>query len=66
MKQCPFCNNGVKAIDYKDVETLRKFTDSFARISGRRPTSVCANHQRKLSEAIKRARFLALIPFIAR
>ncbi|HEY4506468.1 MAG TPA: 30S ribosomal protein S18 [Candidatus Paceibacterota bacterium] len=65
MKQCFFCNNGIKTIDYKDIETLVKFIDLHARIAKKRDTTVCSNHQRKLSEAIKRARFLALLPYIA-
>ncbi|HEY4476958.1 MAG TPA: 30S ribosomal protein S18 [Candidatus Paceibacterota bacterium] len=66
MKYCHFCNNNVRHIDYKDVETLKRFLDPHARISSRRRTGVCATHQRKLSLAVKHARFLALLPFIAR
>jgi len=65
-KQCPFCTNGIKNIDYKDTETLKKFTDPYAKIIKKRKTSVCAGHQRGLARAIKNARFLALLPFIAR
>lgn len=66
MKQCNFCTNGIKNVDYKDVDLLRKFIDPYAKIVKRRKTSVCASHQRKLSTAIKNARFLALLPFISR
>ena len=63
MKQCHFCTNNAKDIDYKDTETLKGFLDSHARIVKHRRTSVCALHQRKLTEAIKYARFMALLPF---
>lgn len=64
MKQCYFCNNNIDGIDYKDIEALKKFTDLHARIIKHKKTSVCSKHQRKLSQAIKRARFMALIPFV--
>ena len=66
LKQCHFCTNNIKHIDYRDVELLKKFLDSYARIGAHRRTGVCARHQRQLSQAVKRARFLALIPFVAR
>ena len=53
-------------IDYKDVDMLKRYVDTHARIAKRRISAVCALHQRKLAEAIKRARHLALLPFIAR
>ncbi len=63
MKQCHFCTNNVKEIDYKDIESLKGFLDGHSRIMKHRRTSVCAKHQRKLAQAIKRARFMALLPF---
>ncbi|MEK7621613.1 MAG: 30S ribosomal protein S18 [Patescibacteria group bacterium] len=66
MKYCHFCNNNIKQVDYQDIETLRRFLDTHARISNRRRTGVCASHQRQLSLAVKHARFLALLPFLAR
>ena len=66
MKQCYFCNNNIQAIDYKDVETMKKFLDPHAKIMGHRRSSICSLHQRKLAVAVKRARHLALIPFVAR
>ena len=66
MKFCHFCQNNIKNVDYKDIETLRRFLDPHARIGNHRRTGVCSAHQRKLTQAIKRARFLALLPFIAR
>ena len=62
-KVCPFCVNRVKVIDYKDVDTLKRFISERARIEERRKTGVCAKHQRQLARAIKRARHLALMPF---
>jgi len=63
--QCQFCTNNATHIDYKDVETLKKYLDQYARIGRKRTTNVCAKHQRKLATAIKRARFMALIPYVA-
>lgn len=64
-RQCPFCTNNVKEIDYKDIETLKVYLDTHLRISRRQRTGVCSKHQRALSNAIKRARFMALIPYLA-
>ena len=63
-KQCHFCTSGLREIDYKDVDTLKQFIDPHGRIVNHRRSSVCAKHQRKLATAIKRARFLALLPYI--
>ena len=65
-KKCHFCVNGIKDIDYKDVLTLRKFLSGYAKILPRKRTKVCAKHQRKLAVAIKRARIMALLPFVNR
>ncbi len=66
MKQCHFCTNNIKQPDYKNVEVLTRFTDTYGRIVANRRSGVCGSHQRKLTEAIKHARFLALMPFIAK
>lgn len=66
MKPCHFCNNNIKNVSYKEIELLKKFIDPYARIANHKRTNVCARHQRKLSLAIKRARFLALLPFTAK
>jgi len=58
---CPFCV-AKKEPDYKDYKTLEKFLSDRAKIVGRDRTGVCAKHQKKLTVAIKRARFLALLP----
>lgn len=63
-KQCYFCTNNVKEVDYKDVEVLKNFIDTHGKIVSHKRTSVCSKHQRKLATAIKRARFLALMPYI--
>ena len=65
MRQCYFCTNN-KELDYKDTETLKKFLTPQARIMAKRLSGVCAKHQRGLAQTIKRSRFLALLPFIAR
>lgn len=62
-KQCFFCTSSHKVIDYKDADTLRKFMSSHMRISPRRRSALCASHQRELAQAIKRARFLGLVPY---
>jgi len=65
-KQCYFCSQNVSAIDYKDIETLGNFISGQAKIIDPRYTGVCARHQRRLALAIKRARHLALLPFVRR
>lgn len=64
-KVCAFCLEKSKAIDYKDVSTLRRFVTDRGKIRSRRKTGTCAKHQRRLAVAIKRARHLALLPFTA-
>lgn len=66
MKQCYFSKNNVIQIDYKDTESLRKFMNPHGRMIARKRTGVCAKHQRQLSQAIKRARFLGLLPYVIR
>lgn len=62
---CSFCVDKVKEIDYKDVETLRRYMTEHGRIRPRRQTGTCAKHQRILSQALKRARHLALLPYVS-
>jgi small subunit ribosomal protein S18 len=64
-KQCPFTEAGVKHIDYKDIDTLRQFVTERGKIIPRRITGVSAYYQRHLNQAIKRARHMALLPFVA-
>ncbi len=63
-KYCYFCFNKIDNIDYLDIQTLQKFISSYAKIVSRRRSGVCVKHQRKLAEAIKRARIMALLPFV--
>ena len=62
-KVCVFCVDKVNDIDYKDISKLRRFISERAKILPRRVTGTCACHQRNLTQAIKRARHLALLPF---
>ncbi len=62
-KVCGFCVEHIKDIDYKDVPRLRRYISTHATIEPRRKTGTCAPHQRALSMAIKRARYVALLPF---
>ncbi|MES2122185.1 MAG: 30S ribosomal protein S18 [Chlamydiota bacterium] len=64
-KQCPFSSAGVRHIDYKDINTLFQFITERGKIIPRRITGVSAYYQRHLSQAIKRARHMALLPFVA-
>jgi small subunit ribosomal protein S18 len=64
-KVCKFCTGKYK-MDYKDVQVLRRFTSDRGKILPRRITGTCAKHQRQLSRTIKRARVLALLPFVSR
>lgn len=63
-KVCGFCAEKVKVIDYKDVNRLRRYLSERGKIEPRRKTGTCAGHQRQLAVAIKRARHLALLPFV--
>ena len=63
-KSCSFCENKIKAIDFKDYRMLARYITERAKIVPRRTSGTCAKHQRQLSTAIKRARYLALIPYI--
>jgi small subunit ribosomal protein S18 len=64
-KVCQFCVDKVKRIDYKQSDMLRRFLSDRGKIRPRRQTGTCARHQRYLAVAIKRARHLALLPFVS-
>ncbi len=64
-KFCKFCAEKIDYIDFKDTKILSQFVPERARILPRRISGVCATHQRKLARAIKRARHLALLPYVA-
>ena len=63
-KVCQFCVDKVEMIDFKDAAKLRRYTSERAKILPRRTTGTCAMHQRQLTEAIKRARQVALLPYV--
>lgn len=65
-KNCYFKQNGIKYVDYKDVELLKKFVNPHARIISKKRTGVSTEYQKKLAVAIKRARFMALLPYLSR
>lgn len=62
-KDCPFCKEKTKYIDYKDVKLLRKYVTERGKIKPRRVTGLCAQHQKEIALAVKRARTMALMPF---
>lgn len=66
MKQDFFSSNNIKYIDYKDVDILKKFLNPNGKIMPRTKTGLTAKNQRNLALAVKRARFMALLPYIAR
>ncbi|HVY35784.1 MAG TPA: 30S ribosomal protein S18 [Candidatus Paceibacterota bacterium] len=65
MKQDYFNSNNIRFIDYKDIENLKRFLNPNGRILSRKRTGLTAKNQRSLAEAIKRARFMGLLPYIA-
>ena len=60
---CPFCKGKVEYIDYKDIKLLRKYVTDRGKIKPRRVTGLCAQHQKDIANAVKRARMMALMPF---
>ena len=64
-KVCQFCVDKMTHVDYKDTARLRKYMSERGKILPRRTTGTCAQHQRNLTEAIKRARHIALLPYVA-
>ena len=62
-KSCPITEAGIRFVDYKDERTLGRFITDHGKILPSRLSGVCARHQRQLSTAIKRARYLALLPY---
>jgi small subunit ribosomal protein S18 len=63
-KMCPLCENGIRQINYKDDKTLSRLVTEQGKILPRRMTGMCARHQRQCTTAIKRGRYLALLPFV--
>lgn len=62
--KCPLCETGVRVVTYKDVYQLKKFTSVRGKIIHPEKSGVCRKHQRQLTKAIKRARYLALLPYV--
>jgi small subunit ribosomal protein S18 len=65
-KVCKLCARKIKTVDYKDVDLLRRFVTDRGKILPRRITGTCSKHQRMLARAIKRARMIALLPFVSK
>ncbi|MGB9642077.1 MAG: 30S ribosomal protein S18 [Candidatus Ratteibacteria bacterium] len=63
-KGCKFCEDKIHEIDYKDVGRIRRYMSGRGKILSSKLTGVCARHQRSLAKAIKRARYMALLPYI--
>ncbi len=64
-KVCQFCVDRVREIDYRDAPRLRRYLSDRGKIEPRRKTGTCAKHQRRLSVALKNARFMAMLPYTA-
>ena len=64
-KPCPYCREKIDHVDYKDVSMLRRFVSDRGKIRSRRITGACRRHQSQLAQAIKRARELALLPYVS-
>ncbi|KKW13017.1 MAG: 30S ribosomal protein S18 [Parcubacteria group bacterium GW2011_GWA2_49_9] len=65
-QQCYFSQNNIKHIDYKDIELLKKFLNPHGRMIAGKRTGVSAKYQRQLAMAVKRARFMGLLPYLVR
>jgi small subunit ribosomal protein S18 len=65
-KQCYFSQNNIKYIDYKDVDLMRRFLNPHGRLMAGKRTGVSSKNQRKLSMAVKRARYMGILPYVAR
>ncbi|OGC36677.1 30S ribosomal protein S18 [candidate division WS6 bacterium RIFOXYC1_FULL_33_9] len=63
---CPLCDSGVKEVSYKDVYQLKKFTSVRGKIISTEKSGACHKHQKQLKRSIKRARFMALLPYVSR
>jgi small subunit ribosomal protein S18 len=64
-KSCPYCRDKVEQVDYKDLGMLRRFISDRGKIRSRRITGACRRHQSQVARAVKRARELALLPYVA-
>jgi small subunit ribosomal protein S18 len=64
-KICQFCSDKEAVINYKDVDLMRRYVMEDGKIRPRRQTGTCAKHQRAIAAAVKKARFVALLPFVS-
>jgi len=64
-KPCPYCKDKIEQVDYKDVATLRRFVSERGKIRSRRISGACRRHQNQLAKAVKRAREIALLPYVS-
>jgi small subunit ribosomal protein S18 len=64
-KSCQYCRDKVEFVDYKDINALRKFISERGKIRSRRITGACRRHQNQIARAVKRARELALLPYVS-
>jgi small subunit ribosomal protein S18 len=64
-KSCPYCRDKIEQVDYKDIGTLRKFVSDRGKIRSRRISGACRRHQSQVARAVKRARELALLPYVS-
>lgn len=64
--RCYFKQNGIRHVDYKDIELLKKFLNPHGRILSKKRTGVSTEYQKKLALAVKRARYMALLPYVSR
>jgi len=63
-KPCPYCKDKIEQVDYKDTSSLRRFISERGKIRSRRITGACRRHQSQIATAVKRARELALLPYV--
>jgi len=64
-KPCLFCTEKISYVDYKDTQFIRRFMSPYAKIMSSQKTGTCSKHQRMVSQALKRARHMALLPFVS-
>ncbi|MHC4886390.1 MAG: 30S ribosomal protein S18 [Planctomycetota bacterium] len=64
--RCKFCQRGVEVVDYKDIPALQKLSSAQGKMYGRKRLGTCAKHQRQVTQAVKRARFLGLLRYVGR
>ena len=63
-KPCPYCKDKIDQVDYKDIDGLRRFISEKGKMRSRRITGACRRHQNQIATAVKRARELALLPYV--